>query len=1071
MLFLGKTGLFGGSRFVSARAKNPGRGGLFFLFFWAAAPVCGAAGPAAAAAPAAPPHESASRDYLIERLRSLHESLPDSHFSKKPVALRLAHILSLRAEETLAGAGQSLRRGGARDARQALAIYSHLSPHIKKRHPSLYIRSLFEMARLHQLTGEKARAIPLLKEAARGSGAGGDLALRAWFNIGELRLELGQHESALAAYEKILKRGDSPWAFRASYRRIWRLYNLSRHEESIDALESFLKSPLYARGASSKEEKETKARLQGELTALYSRGEVTGRRLRFLYSFIKDSPEENSAAARRGRLAALAESLSQIGRAAPSTKAWRFFLEKAVSPEEKMQACISMIKNDFVLGEETVLREAEEKVKALFAAQRQLPPAHKSGALRGEAKKAQKAYIKTKEARRLALKEAKAQSGAESLFSLYTDYNALYPGEFDMLTGAAFAAKALKKFAAAARLAQKAALAPLAPAAEDEKKAAAAIAAGKAAREKAAVFQMEMAALSKDPASRASALRFYIRHGADKTVLFKAKYQLAWLLYEGKSYKEAVRLLEALALRPSAPPSPETEGLRLKAARLFLAALSARKTGETDRLMADAAARLQKIFPGQRREFAQIRHTALLNMAESLAAGKQLSPYPAEASKNKNILRAYQTLGLIDESLASKEDLKKSLANRLLLAKELLRLDEAGQIISRLLAMPSLTARQRRETLKSRLWLAEARFDFKEILRLARLTKPAGGSESRLLQLALLAELAGEDFLSYYQDFLAKHPRSEKSLFVVELMAERAREKSRKADLLRQNGSYFSDRPEALSRWAMKLDEGRLDQKFISRFVDPWPFMKSTYAARFLKRKRFMEFFLPVLSEARGFSLPAAVSERQLAASLKAYSRLLDRLEAAAAKAVEMEDWLSQAVAFSRVYEETARFCQSVLALPAPKDLTSEEKSEYLRLVRVRMAPCRERAARLRAESERLWSRQFTDQYKNSRAGKGQAYQAALNWELDQLSAIAPEKGAALRGALAPAAKKAPPPPPAAAFDREVRQAMARLKAAPFSESRMKGLLRLEERRQNWPMSSYLKGRIAQISQIRREAL
>ena len=665
-----------------------------------------------------------------------------------------------------------------------------------------------------------------------------------------------------------------------------------------------------------------------------------------------------------------------------------------------------------------------------------------------------------------------------------------------MLAGQAFAARRLKKFSEAADLFQKAALAPLPPESRAEgrppakaKKAAAEEKpAHKAAREKAAALQMEMARLSKDRAVKKGAFRFYLQHGGDKELLFRAKYQMAGILYEEERLKEAGERFLALALAAEDSPAAESgaseiKSLRLEAARRSLAALSAQKSQQSAAearhlLIASRAGRFQSLFPKNKREFASIRHRALLNSAKALVSGKNLSPYPVQASKDKDILRAYQILGLVDPALAKEDDLKKCYMNRLILAKELLYLKDAGEIVSRLLALPSLSKEERGRALKSRLWLAEARMDFKEALKLVQELSRGDESEEHLLRLARLAELAGKDPVPHYQSFLAKRPQSEKAELAARLLIERAlkgdaRTKSQKAALLSQYGHYFSKQPEALSLYILRLDENRFDQKLLSRFAEKYPFLRASFAARFLKRKRFVESFLSALNKARERSLPETASERRMARALKAWGQAIERLEASAARAVELEDWLAQAVAFSGVYSETSRFYESVLALPPPQDLTLEEKAKYQSLIRDQMAPYKKRARELLAESEKLWSKKFTDRYRSAYAETDPVYQGALQWELKQLAAAAgPERAAALgKGILSesrPEKKQAFSGAPA---EEKIRRARARLRASPFSGQRLEALLQLEESRGNTALALYLRGRIRQINQIKRGAL
>ncbi len=1000
-----------------------------------------------------------SRDYLIRKLENLYKTLDARDFAKKPITLRLSHMLSLRAEDRLSRQDDKTCKNclylGTKDARRSLSLYRKIGFSIKDKHPVLYSQSLFQMAYLHRLMGENSKFISYLKKIIN-LNVRDSFVVRAYFNLGEVYFESYKYYLSLKAFNEVLKRGDTAWAFRSYYRKIWSLYNLSYYDQSINVLEKFLKSYLYKEGVRTEVENSLKKKLQKELIVLYSRSQVTNKQVHFLYNFDKDEKQENTMEARGQRLFDLAKDLNRIGRVKPSNKVWNIYLNKDPSRLNQMKAYISMIDNYFVMHGKGWILESGQIVEKLFALQ------EKNGGCSGEIcenlYKQQKRYMK--ELHRQSERNKKLKP---YLFSLYGKYNAFYSNEFDMLVKYAFLSGELKKYGLSQDLFQKSVKVLQAKLKKSSKPKE--IKNIKKDLEQVSVLQMEMAELSGDKGRRYQSYDFYLKHGTNEKIIYQTKYQQAYLVYEDKEYEHASKLFRSLALLKVKKSDKKIESLALKSAHLALSSLNFLNNKDT--LMAEWSGLFQKRFPNNK-EFIRINHTAIFNMVKNLLSGQDNSSYPLTPSSDKNVLKAWKVLNSVAVFYLGKKEKIKYYMNKLILAKELLKLKEMDEIISELMKI-KLPKQDYKVVLTWKLWLAESRFNFAEALRLVKILKPKETSEQHYLRLAYLAELANEDYISYYETYIKKYPTSNKVFNIVKHIIDKSPERDKKT-FLKKYVSYFEEKSDDLSYLVLELDRKELNIPFL-KFFSSLPFMKDSLINKFLDRKFFIESFDKNYQKVQKFSLASFPSDRHLARSIRTYKGLIDGLEKEAEKSVKMKDWLSQVVAFSRVHNELVRFYESILKLPMPKGLTSEEKVKYTKLMESQMIPYKVRANKLKEEIDKLMAQGFIDKYmevaKNEKVSHG-----FLRWEMDQLNSVITNKNQKSKIVnllnLTKTSSQKRSPMVSQISDKVMKDIYANLKYKPFDKKYLNKFLKLERSKNNETMSYYLMNRIEKISKSKK---
>ena len=1004
-----------------------------------------------------------SRDYLIQRLESLYKTLGPNDFMRKPMTLRLAHILSLRAEDHISRqeedkSCQDCSKLGLKDAKRSLFLYAKMFPVMRHKHPVLYSESLFKVAYLHRMIGEESKSISYLKQIINLKTKKSFL-VRAYFNLGEIYFESYKYNPALRAFNKVIQKGQTPWEFKAYYHKVWSLYNIAHYNQSIAVLEKFLNSDLYKKGRSNENNAYLRQKLQKELVVLYARSQLTDKRIEFFYNFDKDNPEDNTKKAKNQRLFDLAEDLNRIGRSRFSNKVWTAYLNKKDLPHlNQIKAYTSMVNNYFVINDASWILEAGPVVEKLLTLKDTTPDCPK--------KICDNIY---KQVRRY-MDEIHRQSKFKKhlnpyLLTLYGVYNQAYPNEYEMLVRSAFLAKKLKKHALAQDLFQKSAMALQTDLEEtsDKKK----VKALRKDLEQVSLLQMEMAELTGKSDRKYQAYNFYLKNGQNQKAIYEVKYQYAYTSYENKKYKEASKLFKDLALFKDAKGDKKIESLALKSAHLALSCLNFLKN--KDLKMGEWATLFNQRFP-QEKDFVRIYNTSVFNRIKKLLSHFNFNSYPLKPSKDRDLLKAWAILNSVKISKLNKVEKNKYYMNKLFLEKELLKLSDMRVTIDTLLNIPSLPKEDQKVVLTWKLWLAEIRFDFAEVLKLVKDLNPKKKDKSHDLRLAYLAELSNQDYVSYYQAYLTKYPKSKQNLDIVKHIIEKT-SKNKKRQVLNQYLNYFKKKPEDLSYLVLKIDNNSLDIPFISSFLK-LSFMKNSSLDNFIKRKSFIESFNKTYKEVQKFSLNSR-SQSQLTRSIKTYKDLLDRLETAAKPSVKTKDWLAQVVAFSGVHNELVRFYESILKLPLPKGLNLEEETEYLKLIEAQITPYRNRANQMKKEIDKLLQGNFVKKY-SEMAKKQQVFHGILKWEMKQLVELVPDKKqhAQINDVLYFISKssKKSGSMVSQSLDtkRKINEIYLSLKEDPFNKSDLNELLKLEESENNSSMAYYLMNRIEKIKKSKR---
>ena len=875
--------------------------------------------------------------YLLEKLENLDRTLPKDYPGRAALQLRTAHVLSLLAEENWTKSKeescQSCFNKSQSQAKKSLSLYNKLSPVIFSGNQSfLQIEALFQKAYLERILGRRSSALSQLQKITEKKNIKADWMIRAWYGIGEIEFELYNYQKALKAFNQTLKNLSnlnekskpagwgldkkqlSSWRFKALYHKIWSLFNLSSYDLALSDLLALISSDLYKSSSSDfwldKENRTLRGKLEKEMPAIYSHSKITDQNLKILYDFSKQNKEDNSLTQRNKRLYDLASLLRKMGRFTESNKTWRLYLSKNLSKEDQLTAYFNIFKNKMNLRYKNNLDESGPLVEKIIALQKDLFSKKIKIVLPQKQDIFRSINVKVKEffyqADKTKLSLNKDQKSY--LLSLYQKYNSQNPKDKDILLLSAFLAENLEEYKLAASLFQQSALyVKNINKLKDRPQI--------KWREKFCVKQMELAELSKDKKTRLQAYDFYIQQGRETALKYKAVYQTAYLRHQDQEFSKSQPLFLKLALNEfnkklslldekkpmenkkaknkglmqssSGPKSLQSKNkafkkespqkdLRLKSAHLYLSSLAVQKDREEE--LIHASGLFKKEFPKEKNDFVKIYNLAILNYIEKLVKDKKLSPAPLTASQDASIQKAWSVLQLFDSKFANSRPLQTYHFNRMILAKELLKIDEMDQSLNFLLSNKKTAEKNKEIALKEKLWLSELKFDFDQVLRLLKQLKPKDQSKEHSLRLIQIVELSNQSPSSYYKNFLQRFAKlnpakklnqtpvkasnsktsqsqssessevklvssesqSSKPLEVKPMPSESTgskpvkletlqsilvsllerSEKKKQKQLLKTYSSLFKESPNDLLYWVLKVDEGELDTSFLNFFAE-----------------------------------------------------------------------------------------------------------------------------------------------------------------------------------------------------------------------------------------------------------
>lgn len=554
---------------------------------------------------------------------------------------------------------------------------------------------------------------------------------------------------------------------------------------------------------------------------------------------------------------------------------------------------------------------------------------------------------------------------------------------------------------------------------------------------------MESAEATKDAKKKLAAYGHYLALLPSGNKALDIRYQIAHVHYEQGQHQVAAEEFRQLAKQAKT----SNQQLGEKSADLALDSLVLSKNElELEKWALDLAGD----YPNRRIEYLRIARKASINQAVVVINDKNASKTDQAKALNK----------LAHTNLAGASDREKIAfyKNQMNLAVSTRNLEKVRSSAQNLLAIKSLSSRDRDEALKNLIWVAELQMDFTTAYNLTRneLT-PSRRQRDRtsLLRLAMLAELSGRDPSPYYLQYIEKTRSVRQANQVRMQMIRRSRWPWPQID---KHLPHLRRTPDLLAQIGLETF-GRFTNYTRASKILSIPGTKNSAAGKVLNRQlTYRELDKKVYALTR-HRLDRR-NDRRLQRSIRdRMSRLAD-MENMAADSIRGRDWTLQVLSLNVLAQENRRFHRELISLPAPKGLNKKEKKQYQSILNQQAAPYDRLSRDYVAKVKELWGQTavITKLEKDLYQGRAEL-RKLVQQEMARLSGAAPSSGQVVRlKKLARARVESP-------SGRRVQQVKSALQRDPFNRSLLEELKDMEEKRGSESMVVFIDSRLEQMKQ------
>ncbi|MEQ1877551.1 MAG: hypothetical protein ABL958_12970, partial [Bdellovibrionia bacterium] len=799
----------------------------------------------------------------------------------------------------------------------------------------------------------------------------------------------------------------------------WCQFNLNQAPQATETLFQVLKSPRYLTRSTTEGaavDSGFQAEASRDLATFMSRGRVGPREIQ---TMLEVSPKDTGL----DNLVYMADELDRVGKKSDSYKVWSAVIERRSNSLDRLDGHIRLALLQYDMGQRELA--AEEMQKAVnFWKEEGCNDEERCETMESKLRKLVTDWAKLQE-----------DNPTPSLLKAFELYVSLFDDvEMNYWTG--MTARKLKNYKVAARYFR--ASSQLAK--SQTTKGAGAKDAQKFANifEGSLLGEIESSELAKDVQMRDDAYTYYLDVHPQGPKNGEVRYQKAHIAYEKEQYADAAKRFRQVAIDGSVKDT----GLRVQAADLALDSLVLAKESDAIESWANEFA---KVLPSKKIEFYKVARKALLTRAAAVLNSNESSSREIE-----NVYNDLENAPLAGISHAEKTAIFK---NRLIAAEKLQRLTAVKHAADRVLSLKPLSEDDRELALSRKAWAAEMLLDFR--LALSSTTKmrmPGLSSAEKLMKLAQLSELAGQNPSSLYKQYLTIAPDRQKAQFVmarlIRLSAQPKIAFAQYQTALRSNLELFTS--VALEVFAKTRDQRVLDQVLAVRGA------KNTASGRVLNRFLVARELKALAAKLNGQRLNGSTGWA-LKTSMNKRTVLLTQLSQFAARAGESGDWTLQVLSFSEVANQNARLAREIRNLPVPRGLNAAQRNQYRELLAQQAAPFELRSREVGAKAAQLWNQDsvldgFAADLERT---KGPAQKIVLD-EIGLVKASAPSN---VRAELARLASRHG----GAASGSQIQQARRQVAESPFNTRPLRKLRELEERAGRESMVAYLDARLSKL--------
>jgi TolA-binding protein len=953
-----------------------------------------------------------TQDSVIERMTRVISTLEKTDPSWVASQQRLADLLSERARTRFmqeVEANCEGCKGSKKDRLQAINIYEDLLKNVKLNDNSTI---LFQLAHLYDMAGQQDKAIELFQRIIKDSQTkkiAADIVARSHAGLGDLLFGKGKFKEAYGHYAAALTYPEISGRGMILYNMAWCEFNMDRLNAGIATLENLLKKPeLITRESTDgpKYDGVFHMDILKDLATFYSRRKVTNREIIAYEGF---APQEK----RKELLLHFAGEADRLGQKQAARNIYNRYMEDPnLTPEERLSAFIKLAQVNYDAG--MTAQSTQDFARAAEAFKKTCPDTSKCPDL----EKTMKHYVTE-------LHRSKKSRLDLDLMNSYVVYTRTFPHDIEMAQRGAVVADNLEKYAVAVIFFKTAADQPTATV--DQK-------------QKALAGEISESEKSKDPVLQKAAYAHYLAIFPKGEKSFEVRYQMAYLDYTQKNFRDA-----ATAFNDLAKEKDGKADLRKKSADLSLDSLVQMKYEES---LEDWAWAYADIFPQAKVEFETIARKTLANRTARIANDKKSTP--AELQK---VLAQLQKARLG----TAKNDEKIIYYNNVIVVSQRLN-DEATQIaaLRTLMALPGLSEARKEEALSQLVGYYEKKLDFRSAYGTALKMKFSKMAEKdKELRLGTLADLANLNPVGHYKAALASGLKGDTAMNLrerlVSLSGNPIKELKAQAPELRRN-------PTVLNETTLLVYARTGDAKAL----------KSILAMKELRRHSAPNFiakqdFYSELSSFKnriGAQQLNGRSETWMTKTIKDRVKLLKQADAFLGDSLKFKDVTAQMMALDIVARENDRMVRDIVALPVPAKLKPNEQAQYLNALKTQSKPFFMKAKVAQQKESEMWDRspaltQLVSDYRTVRP----ELKKLLRRELQLLSAI--PNGGRLQGEVNSALNDT------ASSPQELASARKIVAENPNDVRQIENLKILETKIGHPLMPAYLEARLSQIQKGR----
>jgi len=956
-----------------------------------------------------------THNLLIEKLEASLSVMTKQTEERTPVTLRLADLYADRSRlKLIALEGEKCSKcdDGTSDRKRALELYRDVKRSLSGNQKA---EVLLQMAHLYSNLGQSQSAISELKDISSSrEKISGEFRARSDAALGEIYFRQAQYKLAENHLRSALREPELSNRGFITYRLAWSQLNQGRTEQATATLESILNQP----------ELLTIDRPDGvtfhdsfhndvarDLVVFIARSDVDSKQIEKLLSLTPvDLRKEN--------LHALAQELERIGKKYSAALAWSaYYGEGDGTPLESLETQVRIAQLQWDMGrKEDALSEYSKAAEFI---------------IRLNCFSNSKCSDSGTRFRNFVITWHKSEKSRPSsqLLEAYEIYLKAQPNDVELQFQTAEVASFLKRHQQASKHYALAATLAHEDASSNKKLA--------ELLEASLMRQIESAESSKNLDQKLLAYENYLRLNPNGSKNFEIRYQKAFVLYSKAEHEKALTLFKELAFAKTGPRS-----WQLKAADLTLDTLVVLKQ---DQQLLDTSAQLAQKFPERKRDFHKIQRKAALELAVRTLKSK--SPSDSELREKLQILKS------VPLQSATTSERILNLQNQVAIAEKLRDLNTLRVASDQLLNEKGLSAKDRESVLSLKVWLAELKMDFASALNLSKKMKLAKlSSTDKQLRWALLAELAGQNPIPYYENALklskSRKQRIQIRSSLVRLSRNPWRELARHQNELRSS-------PDQMAHLVLEAHYQSRNFKKVESHLSKSPLNRTSLAQLWNFNKFLDRFKAEAKTVSRHWLRPQ--SDALLQKSIRRRMDLLSRLDTLAIEAVRAKNWAGQILALATIAQEQRRMYNDLMALPTPRQLKGKQRQEYSDLLKIKAQPFLNTAEEALRKKDEFWSnRKALQEFQMAYSQASPEVQNILISQVQTLASLASGSDRRSLQNLAQDRSKRP-------VQREVFEARQRLVKNPFNRTALEELKELEQRRGEDSMVAFLDARLTQL--------